>query len=92
MRVLPEAPSALLQILRETQDVSFPGVEPDQVLAMLDANRTDALYKYLLIALCNALGGCLPGMFEQITSCFSRHPAGRLFQDSGRVGSLLNKQ
>lgn len=68
MRVLPEAPGALPQILREAQDVSLPGVEPDQVLAMLDANRTDALYRYLLIALCNALGGCLPGMFEQITS------------------------
>ena len=58
MRVLPEAPGALPQILREAQDVSLPGVEPDQVLAMLDANRTDALYRYLLIALCNALGGC----------------------------------
>lgn len=68
MRVLPEAPGALPQILREAQDVSLPGVEPDQVLAMLDANRTDALYKYLLIALCNALGGWLPGMFQQITS------------------------
>lgn len=68
MRVLPEAPGALPQILREAQDVSLPGVEPDQVLAMLDANRTDALYRYLLIALCNALGGWLPGMFQQITS------------------------
>lgn len=68
MRVLPEAPGALPQILREAQDVSLPGVEPDQVLAMLDANRTDALYRYLLIALCNALGVWLPGMFQQITS------------------------
>ena len=68
VRVLPEAPGALPQILREAQDVSLPGVEPDQVLAMLDANRTDALYRYLLIALCNALGGWLPGMFQQITS------------------------
>ena len=68
MRVLPAAPGALPQILREAQDVSLPGVEPDQVLAMLDANRTDALYRYLLIALCNALGGWLPGMFQQITS------------------------
>ena len=68
MRVLPEAPGALPQILREAQDVSLPGVEPDQVLAMLDANRTDALYRYLLITLCNALGGWLPGMFQQITS------------------------
>lgn len=68
MRVLPEAPGALPQILREAQDVSLPGVEPDQVLALLDANRTDALYRYLLIALCNALGGWLPGMFQQITS------------------------
>ena len=38
-----------------------------EVLALLDANRTDELYKLLLIALCNALSDPLPGMFEKIS-------------------------
>lgn len=66
-RVLPDSPSVLPQVLREAQDVSLPGVDPAAVLALLDANRTDELYKLLLIALCNALSDPLPGMFEKIS-------------------------
>lgn len=66
-RVLPDSPSVLPQVLREAQDVSLPGVDPATVLALLDANRTDELYKLLLIALCNALSDPLPGMFEKIS-------------------------
>ena len=67
-RVLPDAPGALPQLLQEAQDVALPGVDIDAVLAMLDGNRTDALYKYLVIALCNALSETLPGMFEKIST------------------------
>ena len=66
-RVLPDSPGVLPQVLREAQDVSLPGVDPATVLALLDANRTDELYKLLLIALCNALSDPLPGMFEKIS-------------------------
>ena len=66
-RVLPDSPGVLPQVLREAQDVSLPGVDPAAVLALLDANRTDELYKLLLIALCNALSDPLPGMFEKIS-------------------------
>lgn len=66
-RALPDSPSVLPQVLREAQDVSLPGVDPAAVLALLDANRTDELYKLLLIALCNALSDPLPGMFEKIS-------------------------
>ena len=66
-RVLPDSPGVLPQVLREAQDVSLPGVNPAAVLALLDANQTDELYKLLLIALCNALSDPLPGMFEKIS-------------------------
>lgn len=66
-RVLPDSPGVLPQVLREAQDVSLPGVAPAAVLALLDANQTDELYKLLLIALCNALSDPLPGMFEKIS-------------------------
>lgn len=67
-RVFPDASGAQPQILREAQDVYLPGVNMETVLSMLDANRTDELYKYLLIALCNALSNTLPGMFESVSS------------------------
>ena len=66
-RVFPDAAGAQPQILREAQDVSLAGVDMAQVIALLDANRTDELYKLLLIALCNALSAPLPGMFEEIS-------------------------
>ena len=66
-RVFPDAPGAQPQLLREAQDVSLPGVDVEQMLTMLDANRTDELYRMLLIALCNALSVPLPGMFEEIS-------------------------
>ena len=66
-RVFPDAAGAQPQILREAQDVSLAGVDMAQVIALLDANRTDELYKILLIALCNALSAPLPGMFEEIS-------------------------
>ena len=67
MRVLPDAPGAQPELLRQAQDAAFDGVDMQQVLDMLDANRTEELYKYLLIALCNALSQPLPVMFETIS-------------------------
>lgn len=67
MRVLPDAPGVQPQILREAQDVSLPNVDLGEILSMLDGNRTDELYKYLLLKLCAALSETLPGMFEEIS-------------------------
>jgi len=64
---LPDAPGALPQMVREAQNIDLPGADLEKVLAMLDSNRTDELFKYLLIALCNALHEPLPRMFEEIS-------------------------
>ena len=49
MRVLPDTPGVQPQILREAQDVSLPNVDLGEILSMLDGNRTDELYQYLLL-------------------------------------------
>lgn len=67
MRVLPDEPGTQPQLVKEAQDALIDGVDMQQVLAMLDANRTEELYRYLLIALCNALSQPLPAMFETIS-------------------------
>lgn len=55
------------QILEEclTMD-NLEGLNKEIVFAFNEQNKTDELYKYLLITQCNALGSILPAMFEQI--------------------------
>ena len=83
VRVLPDAPGEAPQLLREAQDVELPGADMGRVLDMLSASDADGLYKYLLIALCNALSESLPGMFEQISDATELlFPDGLLRADS----------
>ena len=67
MRVLPQAPGQLPQIIEEAHLVELPGLDVGRVLSLIEASRTEALYKYLIITLCNALNASLPQMFETIS-------------------------
>lgn len=55
------------QILAEclTMD-NLEGLNKEIVFTLKEQDKTDELYKYLLITQCNALGSILPAMFEQI--------------------------
>ena len=54
------------QILAEAMHLELDGLDLDRVIALTDKNKTDELYKYLLITQCNALSAVLPGMFQKI--------------------------
>ena len=54
------------QILTEALNLSLPGLNIDKVYELKEDNRTEELYKYLLIMQCNALNSILPGMFQRI--------------------------
>lgn len=66
-RVLPEMPGQMPEIIREAHQLSLDGVDSALVLDLLDRNETTALYRYLLISLCNVLHDPLPLMFEKIS-------------------------
>ena len=66
-RVLPEMPGQMPEIIREAHQLSLDGVDSALVLNLLDRNETTALYRYLLISLCNVLHDPLPLMFEKIS-------------------------
>ena len=66
VRVIPEKPGDLPQIVREAQNAAIDGIDLAVVLQYLDENRSEELYKYLIIALCNNLSAWLPQMFEKI--------------------------
>lgn len=54
------------QILSEAINIEFEGLDKNKVFAYKNANDDEGLYKYLIIAQCNALNSVLPGLFQKI--------------------------
>lgn len=54
------------QILADAISLDLEGLDMDRVFELKEANKTEELYKYLLITQCNALSGILPRMFQKI--------------------------
>ena len=54
------------QIIAEAIHLDLDGLDIEKVYELKDAEKTEELYKYLLIVQCNALNKILPGMFQKI--------------------------
>ena len=54
------------QIMTEALDLTMEGIDPQQIYAFKNANDDEGLFKYLIIAQCNALNAILPRMFQRI--------------------------
>lgn len=54
------------QILAEVIHLDLDGLNMEKVYELKEAEKTEELYKYLLIVQCNALNKILPGMFQKI--------------------------
>ena len=54
------------QIITEAIHLDLDGIDMEKVYELKDAEKTEELYKYLLIVQCNALNKILPGMFQKI--------------------------
>ena len=54
------------QIITEAIHLDLDGLNMEKVYKLKDAEKTEELYKYLLIVQCNALNKILPGMFQKI--------------------------
>lgn len=54
------------QILADAIQLDLEGLDMEKVFELKDANKTEELYKYLLITQCNALSAVLPRMFQKI--------------------------
>ena len=54
------------QILAEAIHLELDGLDRNKVYELESANKSEELFKYLLIVQCNALNSILPGMFQRI--------------------------
>ena len=55
------------QIITEAIHLELDGLAMEKVFALKEAEKTEELYKYLLIVQCNALNKILPGLFQKIS-------------------------
>jgi len=56
------------EILKDVLHLDLPGLDRVKVSDLLNANKTEELYRYLLLTQCNALNDALPEMFEKLGS------------------------
>lgn len=56
------------EIMKDVLHLDLPGLDKAKVSVLLNANKTEELYSYLLLTQCNALNEALPEMFEKLGS------------------------
>ena len=54
------------QILTEAIHLDLEGLNKEKIYELENDNKTEELFKYLLVVQCNALNSILPGMFQRI--------------------------
>lgn len=56
------------QILKDALQVDVEGIDRGEVLRLVQAADDEALFRYLLLAVCNSLAESMPGVFEAVGS------------------------
>lgn len=78
------------QIMTEAIHLELEGLDKSKVFELKDANKDEELFKYLIIAQCNALNSILPGMFQKIADYTELLFPDNLLRDSSVIGKLIS--
>ena len=79
------------QIVTEAIDLTMEGIDPQQIYAFKNANDDEGLFKYLIIAQCNALNAILPRMFQRIGDDTELLFPENLLRDGSVVHELITR-
>ena len=79
------------QIMTEALDLTMEGIDPQQIYAFKNANDDEGLFKYLIIAQCNALNAVLPRMFQRIGDDTELLFPENLLRDGSVVHELITR-
>lgn len=77
------------EILRDVLHLDLPGLDKAKVSELLNANKTEELYRYLLLTQCNALNEALPEMFEKLGSYTEMLLPNNILKPDGIIGRLV---
>lgn len=77
------------QIITEAIHLDLDGLNMEKVYELKDAEKTEELYKYLLIVQCNALNKILPGMFQKISDYTELLLPDNLLRDGSVIQQMI---
>jgi len=77
------------EILKEVLHLDLAGLDKTKVSALLNANQTEELYRYLLLTQCNALNDALPDMFETLGSYTEMLLPNNILKSESVLGRLV---
>lgn len=77
------------QILSEALHLDLEGLDKQKVLELESGNKSEELFRYLLIVQCNALNSILPGMFQRIEDYTELLLPDNLLRDGSVIEQLV---
>ena len=77
------------QIITEAIHLDLDGLDMEKVYELKDAEKTEELYKYLLIVQCNALNKILPGMFQRLSDYTELLLPDNLLRDGSVIQQMI---
>lgn len=77
------------QAADEALDVEIEGADPVRVAELKQAGEDGPLFRYLFLAQCAELSGCLPGVFQPVDACMALLLPANLMDPDGVVGRMV---
>ena len=77
------------QILKEAMTVDLERIDREKILGLIERQDNEELFKYLIIAQCNALSSGLPGMFETISNWTELLFPANLLKADSVIGQMI---
>lgn len=78
------------EILKEAMYIELDGLDRGRVLALMDLQDDEGLYRYLLITQCSALQEGLPGMFQKLEGYTELLFPGHLLRADSVLGRMVS--
>ncbi|UWG96529.1 BREX-1 system adenine-specific DNA-methyltransferase PglX [Dehalobacter sp. DCM] len=77
------------EILKDVLHLDLDGLDKSKVSELIHDNKTDELYRYLLLTQCNSLNEALPEMFEKLGSYTEMLLPNNILKLDGVLGRLV---
>lgn len=77
------------QAADEALDVEIEGADPVRVAELKQAGEDGPLFRYLFLAQCAELSGCMPGVFQPVDECMALLLPANLMDPDGVIGRMV---
>lgn len=77
------------QAADEALDVEIEGADPVHIAELKQAGEDGPLFRYLFLAQCAELSGCLPGVFQPVDACMALLLPANLMDPDGVIGRMV---